>query len=1046
MKKQSSMPSLYDGVKHLLAVSSLFSEEFSVDWLMELTGIKVTKILFALEEGTSRGWLAKKGPGIFCWVDLKRQKEFIPEEDGRLHRLIADILIKELDHGREKFKAVASHLLHIFNNVESCRWLVKAGDAYVCDFGNEEALQCYLKVLDDLSDLFGEEADSIYIEAAIKYSKISTARHDTKRVLALLQEAKKRAARWSDQTSQALLEMHIAKNEWLASRYRSALEHFERGWAIAKGIDDSSLLRSTMAFSTFFLYWQGRFQEAVQSYERSVPDVEKYPKGRLPLLAAITVGQCYAFTGHVTQALGMLDAIRTQCLERGDLTLASNAEGTIGSIMLEIGRIEEAVQYLESALEKAELKHNYLIQILGKLSLSYAHYLMEKRRKCIAYLREFLDQSRRVKMTVQLYPYLMELSWAMEEKRLQPVSGLAIESEIRRTLKWENIFLKGVAYRYRALLERRKGCHPDKVLHTLRFSLRWLEQSGHQTELARTQLEIARQYMSLGREDKVKTHIRRASDILSPLNEDLLPADLRSLINEPTIPHENLLKEILSLGQEMVSIQETKDLFQHIISTVNQLTGAERGAIFLLEENRTRPVPQLRASKNLTPAQISQKEFSPTRSMIREVAATGKSRILTTAPAGRSGAASDQIIRSCICIPMILRGKVVGVLYHDNRLLGSAFKESDLDLLAYFAALAAIALDNARAYQEINRLNQKLTEEKLYYQEKHLQSLHFEDIIGESPEICRVMAQVNQVASTDTTVLILGETGVGKELIASAIHNSSPRSEKPFIRVNCSALPESLIPSELFGHEKGSFTGATQRRTGRFELADGGTFFLDEIGDLPMDVQIRLLRVLQSKEFERVGGTETLRSDFRLVVATNRNLEELVKGKRIREDLYYRINVFPVYVPPLRDRKEDIPLLAHYFLQIYSKKMGKNFSGIPQKEIDKFMEYHWPGNVRELENIIERGTILSTEPIFQVPSLGMSHTERSQPNGDNTTLKENERRHILWALQKTRWKVRGSGGAAELLDIHPSTLTFRMKKLGIHRPDRFSRRGRPERP
>jgi transcriptional regulator with GAF, ATPase, and Fis domain len=292
---------------------------------------------------------------------------------------------------------------------------------------------------------------------------------------------------------------------------------------------------------------------------------------------------------------------------------------------------------------------------------------------------------------------------------------------------------------------------------------------------------------------------------------------------------------------------------------------------------------------------------------------------------------------------------------------------------------------------------------------------------------------VDQVAKTDANVLILGETGVGKELIARAIHQRSARSEKSFIKVHCSALPESLISSELFGHEKGAFTGAIRRRIGRFELSDGGSLFLDEIGDLPQEVQVRLLRVLQSKEFERVGGSETIRSDFRLITATNHDLEEDVKTNRFRADLYYRLNVFPIHVPPLRDRKEDIPVLTRYFIKKYATKMGKIFERIPEAEMDKLVQYHWPGNVRELENIIERGIIISSGPHFFVPELAFSYPHAASPEM-NITLKGNESRHILWALKKTRWKVRGPGGAAEILNVHPSTLASRMRKLGITRP------------
>ena len=244
----------------------------------------------------------------------------------------------------------------------------------------------------------------------------------------------------------------------------------------------------------------------------------------------------------------------------------------------------------------------------------------------------------------------------------------------------------------------------------------------------------------------------------------------------------------------------------------------------------------------------------------------------------------------------------------------------------------------------------------------------------------------------------------------------------------------------MFGHEKGAFTGAIQQRIGKFELANGGTLFLDEVGDLPIEVQVRLLRVLQSKEFERLGGSETLHSDFRLVAATNRDLEQAILAKTFRPDLYYRLNVFPIHVPPLRERKEDIPLLTLYFLKKYSTKMGKKFEGVPEPEMEKLVQYTWPGNVRELENIIERSTILNSGPTFRIPNLGVEYSE-PDPQLKDFSIEENERQHILWVLQRIGWKIKGPGGAAEILKIHPSTLAFRMKKLGIQRPESLPRGG-----
>lgn len=1018
---------------YLLGVTSLFEKSFSIDWIIELVDMKVSDIISILESAVHNRLLANNGSGVFFWVDEERKTQLMQEQNEGLHGRIAHILMRVLQHSDETAKLISYHLQHIHNDAETAHWLIRAGDVFKKEFRTEEAVQCYAKVLKDLYILSGYELDKLYVETAIKYSKISTARHSTKEVMTLLQGAMKRARKWDDQRSLALLEMHMAKNKWLASRYQSSLNHFERGWSMAKRIQDARLNRSAVAFSTFFLYWQGRYQEAVQSYENSIPEIEKYPDGKFPILATITMAQCYAFTGHVTQALGMLDAIGSRCVERGDLSLASNADGTIGSILLEIRRVEEAIDYLQRALETARQKGNYFLQILGELSLSYAYYLIGNTGHSISHFHQFIDLSSQVKITVQLYPYVMELFWDMETGNLPKVSDSCIKAEINRTLRGRNVFLKGVAYRYEAMLKKRDNITTEDIIKSLKLSIKFLAISGHKFQLAKSQLELANQYALLQKKEEESSMMNQASNSLSTLDEKMVPPELRSLKRDSN-QNENLLREILKLGQEAVQIRDDGALVQHIISTGNRLTGAERGAIFLFEEEKKRRKLVLKASKNLTSAEILQKDFLPIMNWLMETAAKGKGRLLCKQTTPAVEASTSQTIKSRICVPMILREKVVGVLYHDNSLLSSAFKESDLDIVAYFAALAAIALDNMKAYKEIQRLNQRLIEENLYFEEKHLQSLHFEDIVGESAAIKNVMALVRQVADTDSTVLILGETGVGKELIASAIHKHSLRSANPFIRVNCSALPESLIPSELFGHEKGAFTGANQKRTGRFELANNGTLFLDEIGDLPLDVQVRLLRVLQSKEFERVGGIETLRSDFRLLVATNKDLQKAVGSGKFREDLYYRINVFPIHVPPLRERKEDIPLLAHYFLQIYSKKMGKEFSGIPDQEVHKLVRYDWPGNVRELENIIERGTILNSGPCFRVPELGRDYDEMYRSTGNRETLKESERRHILWAVEKTGWKIRGKGGAAELLDIHPSTLSFRMKKLGIERP------------
>jgi DNA-binding NtrC family response regulator len=324
-----------------------------------------------------------------------------------------------------------------------------------------------------------------------------------------------------------------------------------------------------------------------------------------------------------------------------------------------------------------------------------------------------------------------------------------------------------------------------------------------------------------------------------------------------------------------------------------------------------------------------------------------------------------------------------------------------------------------------------------YLREEIQSEYNFAEIVGASPALRELLDKLQRVAPTDTTVLLLGETGTGKELLARAIHDLSPRRGQPLVKVNCGAISAGLVESELFGHEKGAFTGAHERRTGRFELADQGTIFLDEVGDLPADTQVKLLRVLQEKEFERVGSSRPLRVDVRVIAATNRDLSIEVKEKRFRQDLYYRLSVFPLQVPSLRERADDIPLLAEHFLNKFGKMLGKQFSGVDPEALRRLRAYSWPGNIRELQNVLERAAILSAGPVVHIDDpLGPvdAATQPVTSPGTLGTLEETERNHILRVLNSRRWAIEGKDGAAAVLGLNPSTLRSRMQKLGIRRP------------
>jgi formate hydrogenlyase transcriptional activator len=405
--------------------------------------------------------------------------------------------------------------------------------------------------------------------------------------------------------------------------------------------------------------------------------------------------------------------------------------------------------------------------------------------------------------------------------------------------------------------------------------------------------------------------------------------------------------------------------------------------------------------------------------------------------------AFKQGLRSSCSVPLLHQNRVLGAMSINSR-TEAAFTKDDGELLMQIAGQIAIAVENALAYREIESLKNKLTREKLYLEDEIRTEHNFEELIGASHAFNRILKQIETVAPTDAAVLIRGETGTGKELIARAIHNLSGRRERSLVKLNCAAIPTGLLESELFGHEKGAFTGAITQRIGRFELAHHGTLLLDEVGDIPVELQPKLLRVLQEQEFERLGSTRTQKVDVRLIAATNADLEQMVAEKKYRSDLYYRLNVFPVTIPPLRERVEDIPVLARFFTTKYARRMKKNIEAIPAEAIEALTAYHWPGNVRELEHFIERAVVLTQgsaleisqselKPAPKAIAVSVSSSASSSGAVPLSTLEAAEREHILRALEETNWVIGGPQGAAARLGMKRTTLQSRMQKLGITR-------------
>jgi formate hydrogenlyase transcriptional activator len=528
-------------------------------------------------------------------------------------------------------------------------------------------------------------------------------------------------------------------------------------------------------------------------------------------------------------------------------------------------------------------------------------------------------------------------------------------------------------------------------------------------------------------------------------------------ISEELQRQNDRLQLLLNLTTRITSSLDLREVLRAIAANIREVmhadgvavslpdTASRKSRVFALDFPHSKGV--IKEELFFTPSTAAQKAMDTLKPVIIDA------REPEEFVSGTTDIAVAEGIKALCLIPLVNRGRVLGIL-GISRTTETPFRPEDVDFLGRASGQIAVAIENALAYQEISELKDKLAQEKLYLEEEIRTDSGFERIIGKSAALKRVLQMVETVAPSDSTVLLLGETGTGKELIARAIHDRSRRKDRTFVKLNCAAIPTGLLESELFGHEKGAFTGAIAQKVGRLELADQGTLFLDEVGDIPIEIQPKLLRVLQEREFERLGSTHTRKVNLRLVAATNRDLEKMVADREFRSDLFYRLNVFPIRVPSLRERKEDIPLLVSYFAQKFAKQMQKKIESVPSVAMKALTAWEWPGNIRELENFIERAVILTRGEALEAPLTELrkpetataaeagvdknSRTARkatsSRPNV-NPGAEEYERKQreeILDALNACKGRVGGSDGAATRLGINRTTLLYRMRKLGIY--------------
>jgi transcriptional regulator with GAF, ATPase, and Fis domain len=1032
--------------REIFLLVSLLPPPISLDLLCVITGHAPVKILQSVEQLVQSGHLARyaeKGAGYYYLPDFRAAYQ-------QVKKLPKPILVNAVQ------QAVAGVCDHLPDS--AARWLrlahiyqisglpgrhfsdlIRAG--HYCLERNlpVDAAVYYRMALEGMQTAELDPSEQAgFIDAAIG---LCTCR-DTALSKVVQRKFLSRALEFSTQVDDPVrkikLMVLIAKTYIKTAQSDEAAKHLEQAWQMLGDHDFPNEIRVQVALANSeLLFWQGYITKAIERYESVLGAHEELPPEVETLKSCIRLGWTYGIAGETARAVGLIRAVRKKASTLGASDLERYATLILVIVLAEAGRNEEGEAFLEEIFNTpAELLDPYTLWP-GNGKRAYFAYRRGDYDKAFEYQEQAFDNAKALGTPHHRGPDNLEVMLGLEARgMIHPEWNF--EADTRRLLSWPDIYMKGVAYRYLALKTYQAKGNPDAVKADLKKSIALLTQAGAKLELAHARILLARVRIGEERTAEAEKLLKSAWQVFAIVNPHLFPKDLKSYLDR-TSKNALWVESLLSVGDALASIRNRNELLNQIIKQAMRIAGAERGAIFLRQEQRLEMV----ACRNIDAAAISSSGFADRMTLVEQVFQSA-SEVVRETGSGQSERLGNLGTTGWTgCFPVRLKARVMGVIFMDCELARLPLPEDEIPLLRIISNQAAVALENMEAYEEIVDLNSSLEAETQFYREAIDPSPLETRMIGQTESFKKLLREINQVAGSDTTVMITGETGVGKDLVARAIHQQSNRAAGPFIAVNVMSLSPELIASELFGHEKGAFTGASQTRKGRFELAGEGTLFLDDIDAFSLDIQAKMLRVLETREFERVGGNRTLKTRCRLVAASNRNIEDLVEKGRFRSDFYYRLIVFPIQVPPLRERVEDIPVLAQYFIRMFGKKFGKSYDKISKKDLQSLMDYQWPGNIRELRHVIERTVLLSSSGRLVIPPLDTAHAPTCGEDDIILPLKKMEARHIIKALSRCGGKVSGKGGAAALLEVKPTTLYSKMTRLGIARDEfRMKKSGR----
>ncbi len=1024
-----------------IATLDAFGEAISVDVVGELSPLKPKHLLQVVQDGIQLQMIQQAAPGEICLVldisEAVRQKVEAINSRDRLNRLLEGLTEKNLTAQvpasaivclltrAGKFNSAAAMERDLARTALNSRRLFEA----LSHLGNCLQL-CALDKGNDSSDV-------LYLEAALEYSSLVILMGvEIDQAIVIMEKAKGFAKKSGDRRTLAMLYFISGIAAFLLGKSGSVIDEMDKGRLLVEELADPDILYRSSFYLGFYHYFRGELETAVDYLRRVTLGVD-LDAGSLSryLYTPIVLCSCLSYMNQFYQAIGLLEYHWLKAKELNIRPIETTMRATLGIMLVRIDRHTEALPHLNGSLSDALADRNAYGEFMARSGLAF-HYFRKDRfdetREML--LQIFGDESVEERHIQYLTPMHLEMIWGLNRLSLPSGSPLTFERYFDLIIDGGSLHNKGAAYRLRAqqwITSGRDGLSIKKDLET---SEQMLTQSGDQYELAKTRAVLAQQLLKEGDTKRARLLANQARKGLTGHGERYFPSTLHSLFDKDigsangdsrSPAFQELVTNAIKDAWIPLDVEEG---FSGVIASVNRILESEKGGLFYSESGKERDL-ELRVLYNLSQNDIHRKGFKSQNSMIQKC--FQQNRIYQTHEDHHLKADSPLTGMSRLYLPLMIKGNIQGVVYFENDHDKSCFTwlgEKNLKWLAVQLGLFfELTLQVNQAMTETCFSVLKRSGGQLPRAEKEM--IHSSRIMEE------LLIKTDRAAASESSVLITGETGVGKEMLARRLHKMSTRSERPFVVFAPGLVPENLVESELFGHEKGSFTGAEQRRLGLVELADKGTLFIDEVGEFSPIVQIKLLRVLQEKTFRRVGASQDRHSDFRLVAATNRDILQEVSSDQFREDLLYRINTVTLHVPALREREEDVVELANFFLNRFVKKYRCHQLSLTRQHIDILKSHTWRGNVRELKNIIEQAVVMSDGSRFELNLPKTRALETVNPFEELPRLDELQSSYIKFVLEKTGGRISGPGGAAEIMGIKRTTLYNRMQKLGIRRAD-----------